>query len=197
MRHAIYNAAAANEFDKFTLKLLTYKEELENNNTVKEHKEYYDRYFVIKDTPKRGRKIEFNNEEIQKYRNLYSGYFVLLSNATKDPIEAIEIYRNKDVVENSFDDLKNQLDMKRLRVHKSNSMDSRLFIQFLALIYICKLREKINTTKALENYTVRELLEEMDTLTRISYSGKYGSILSEISKKQRIIMDAFSLEVVT
>ena len=72
-------------------------------------------------------------------------------------------YRNKDVVENSFDDLKNQLDMKRLRVQNSQTMDGRLFVQFLALIFINAIREKIRSKNELKNYTVRELLEEMET----------------------------------
>ncbi|MFA6477660.1 MAG: hypothetical protein WCV67_05055, partial [Victivallaceae bacterium] len=47
------------------------------------------------------------------------------------------------VVENSFDGLKNQLDMKRLRIHTSAAMDARMFLQFLALIYICQIRNAI------------------------------------------------------
>lgn len=194
--HVYYNShAAAAAFDKFTEELLTYKDELESGQFVKNHEEFYKRYFIIKETPKRGRKVRYDNEAVQKHRNRYSGFFVLLSNATKDAMEALQIYRNKDVVENCFDDLKNQIDMKRLRVHKSFSMDSRLFVQFLALIFISALREKIRSIKELENYTVRELLEEMDTLTKITYSGRYGSIISEVTKKQRIIMEALSLEL--
>ncbi|RDI91906.1 hypothetical protein Q502_10610, partial [Mesotoga sp. Brook.08.YT.4.2.5.2.] len=52
----------------------------------------------------------------------------------KDPVEALRVYRNKDTIEKSFDDLKNQLDMKRLRIHSAASMDGRLFVQFIALI---------------------------------------------------------------
>jgi len=194
--HVYYNSyLAAEAFDNFTSELLNYKEELESNQLVKTHEEYYRRYFIIKETPKRGRKVEYNTEEIQKHRERYAGFFVLLSNATKNPLEALEIYRNKDVVENCFDDLKNQLDMKRLRVHNSGSMDGRVFVQFLALIYISSIREKITSIKELKHYTVRELLEEMDTLTRITYSGRYGSIISDITKKQREILEAFSIKL--
>ncbi len=40
----------------------------------------------------------------------------------------------------------------------------------------------------IERYTVRELLQEMDTLTKVKYSGKYGHILTEITKPQREIL---------
>jgi len=72
-------------------------------------------------------------------------------------------------------------------------MDGRLFVQFLALILTSGIREKTRSKKELDSYTVRELIEEMDTLTKITYSGRYGSVISEITKKQRIIMEAFTI----
>ena len=50
------------------------------------------------------------------------------------PLEALRVYRDKDVVEKCFDDLKNLLDMRRLRMHSIETVDGRLFVQFIALI---------------------------------------------------------------
>ena len=44
-----------------------------------------------------------------------------------------------------------------------------------------------------EKYTVRELLLEMDTLTQIRFSGKYGQMLTEITKPQRLIMETLDI----
>ena len=109
-------------------------------------------------------------------------------------MEALRVYRDKDYVEKCFDDLKNQLDMKRLRIHTSSTMDGRLFIQFIALIYLSALRKKMRDTGLTEKYTVRELLLEMETLTQIRYSGKYGHILTEITKPQRQIMESLGID---
>ena len=98
-------------------------------------------------------------------------------------------------MEKSFDDLKNQLDMKRLRMHNSATADGRLFVQFIALIYISALRNEMRASQLIERYTVRELLAEMETLTQIKYSGKYGHILTEITKAQREILTALKVEV--
>ncbi len=92
----------------------------------------------------------------------------MLTNSIKAPIEAMQIYRDKDVVEKCFDDLKNQLDMKRLRMHSSATVGGRLFVQFIALIYISALRREMRKSTLIERYTVRELLQEMDTLTKVS-----------------------------
>ena len=154
--HLYYNAEqAASDFDSFTRKLIAYKEELESGKRLKDNEEYYQRYFIVKETPKRGMKIIFNDSEIQKYRKQYSGFFCILSNKIKSAKKALDLYRTKDVVENSFDDLKNSLDMKRLRVHTSSNMDSRLFLQFIALIYISSIRTITQADDKLKNMTVR------------------------------------------
>jgi transposase len=66
---------------------------------------------------------------------------------------ALGIYRNKDAVENCFDDLKNGLDMKRLRVHSPETMAARLFVQFLALILLDKIRSVVCSDKRLKSMT--------------------------------------------
>ena len=120
----------------------------------------------------------------------YTGFQAILSNTIKDPVKTLQIYRDKDIVEKCFNDLKNQLDMKRLQMHTSSSVDGRLFIQFIALIYMSALRRELRESDLIVKYTVRELLKEMNTLTRMKYSDKYGSILTEVTKPQRQILEA-------
>ena len=134
-------------------------------------------------------KVSYNNETISQYISRYAGFQAILSNSIKDPLRALQVYRDKDVVEKCFDDLKNQLDMKRLRMHSSAAVDGRLFVQFIALIYISAIRKEMRKSDLVERYTVRELLEEMETLTKVKYSGKYGYILTEVTKPQREILE--------
>ena len=194
--HIYYNAeSAAGDFDRFTRKLIAYRKELLSGKTNEKHEEFYRRYLIVKETPKRGLQVSFNEEEIQKHRKRYSGFFCILSNKIKTAKEALNIYRTKDVVENSFDDLKNHLDMKRLRVHTAAAMDSRLFLQFLALIYINSIRSTIRGDDKLKYLTAREVLEEMETLTKIKYSNRYGELFTETSPLQRCVMKKFDIEL--
>lgn len=192
--HIYYNAhAAASDADGFIEELLGYKEELEKGLVISGHEEAYATFFIVKETPVRGRRVLFNHEAIENHRNRYAGFYALLTNDIKDPIQALMVYRNKDAVEKCFDDLKNHLDMKRLRIHSSPAMDGRLFVQFIALILMSALRKKMRETKLTEKLTVRELLMEMETLTQIRFSGKYGHMLTEITKPQRLIMESFEI----
>lgn len=188
--HLYYNAhTAADVIDNFTKELLGYKDELESGKLVKVHREAYKTFFVVHETPVRGRKVCYNNEAIEKYRSQYAGFLAILTNDMKDPVQTLMVYRNKDVVEKCFDDLKNQLDMKRLRIHGSASMAGRFFVQFIALIYMSSLRRDLRKAHLIEKFTVRELLEELEPLTRIDYSGKYGHLITEVSKTQRQILE--------
>jgi transposase len=192
--HIYFNATrAAEDFDKLTRKMITLKEELESGQLNEKHQELYDRFFVIRETPKRGRKIYYNEEAIQNYRKRYSGFFCIISNKIKSAIEALETYRRKDIVENSFDDLKNHLDMKRLRVHNSVAMDSRLFLQFIALIFASEIRKVKKNNKDTKHLSVREVMEHMETLSRIKCSNRYGQVYTESSPLQRSIMEAFGI----
>jgi len=195
--HLYYNAQArAVAVDRFNAQLLAYKEELESKNLIKEHQSAYNEFFIIKDTPKRGRKITYNDRAVSQYINRYAGFQALFTNAIKDPIETLIVYRNKDVVEKSFDDLKNQLDMNRLRMHSAEAVNGRLFVQFIALIYICALRKEMRKSDLIRKYTVRELLQEMETYTKVKYTGKYGQILTELTKAQREILDHLNIDLI-
>lgn len=194
--HLYYNARKrADAIDRFNENLFEYKKELEAEKQNKKHQWAYDAFFIIKTTPKRGRKVLFNTEAVNQYIKRYAGFQALLSNSIKDPVKALQVYRDKDVVEKCFDDLKNQLDMKRLRMHSSATTDGRLFVQFIALIYISALRKEMRRSGLMKHYSVRELLQETETLTKIKYSGKYGYIITEMTKPQREILTALNIDI--
>lgn len=194
--HIYFNATrAAEDFDAFTRRLLQYKQELESGQTDERHRNHYDAFFLVRQTPKRGLKVDFNNRAIEEHRNRYAGFFCLLTTAKMDPEEALRIYRNRDMVENCFDDLKNSLDMKRIRVHSSPVMASRLFIQFLALILFSHIRNVIKSNDKLKNMTAREVLEALEPIVKIKYSGRYGQLITETGPLQRNILDAFDISL--
>lgn len=193
--HIFFDARkSADEKVAFDTALLTYKEELEHGRRIPEHEDAYSNLFICHTTPKRGLKVAFNNAAIAAARKKYVGFQVLLSTKLKDPMEALKIYREKDCVEKCFDDLKNELDMNRLRVHNAGRMQSRLFIQFIALILLSQIRKVIREKMPKSGYTAKGLMMEMESLTTIRYSGKYNNKLTEITKAQREILEAFGLE---
>jgi hypothetical protein len=62
----------------------------------------------------------------------YYGYFALLSNGVKDHLEALEIYRSKDLIEKAFGNLKERLNMRRTSCFSGGgSGSSKCQVEFL------------------------------------------------------------------
>ena len=66
----------------------------------------------------------------------YCGYFALLSNEKMDVITALELYRNKEHIEKAFGNIKDRLNLRRLLVSSEKSLDGKLCVAFVALIYL-------------------------------------------------------------
>ena len=150
-----------------------------------------ERYFRIKETPKRGVQIQYLEDAIQKRMDRF-GYFVLLSNDIKDSAMALEVYRRKDMIEKAFDNLKERLEMRRTAVHSDQALAGKLFIQFLALIYVSYIHKHMRDNNLYQNYTMQSLLDSLDVIERYVYDEQRHHY-SEITKKQRELFSAFQI----
>ncbi|MFF2911970.1 hypothetical protein [Paenibacillus sp. NPDC057934] len=65
----------------------------------------------------------------------------MLSNEIKDPIRALAVYRNKDVIEKDFGNLEERLNFRRMEVSSERSLDGKLFVEFIALIYLSYIKK--------------------------------------------------------
>ena len=118
-----------------------------------------------------------------------------MSNDIKDPVDALRLYRDKDCVEKGFDDLKNALDMKRLRVHSSEASEGRLFVQFVALALITGIRNVMEKSGLDKKMTMPEMLNEMKSLRKVMLPNKRKPMFTKISKKQKDILAAFDVKI--
>lgn len=116
------------------------EEELTSGKRIPEHEKQYSKYYEIHETPKRGISIVPKQEVIDEAEKNY-GYFALLSNGIKDPLQALEIYRTKDMIEKAFGNLKERLNMRRTSVASEENLEGKLFVQFVALIYMSYIKK--------------------------------------------------------
>ena len=68
------------------------------------------------------------------------GFFCLVSNEKLTLAVALKIYRMKDSIEKTFQSLKNDIDIKPLRVWTTKSMNGAILIGFLAQVIISLMR---------------------------------------------------------
>lgn len=184
---------AAVEQKKFDHILCSCMDELLNNKRVKEHKSYYDDFFIIHETPVRGIKVDYNEEAINDYKRNRIGWFVLATNDIKDKVQALEVYRSKDAVEKCFDDLKNDLDMKRIRMHSTATMEGRIFLQFVALLITTRLKEVMNAAGWFHRYNLQEVLNEMKSIRKVQLADSRKYYTTELTGFQKEISELYQL----
>lgn len=166
-------------------KLDILKKELLSGKRVPEHEKDYKKYFEVKETPKRGISLSYKQEAINSARERY-GFFVLISNEVKDPVTALSLYRMRDVIEKAFWNIKERLNLRRTLTSSDSSLEGKLFVEFVALIYLSYIKKKMEETGLFSRYTMHELLDELDVIECFQQPGK-ALILGEVLKKQEQI----------
>ena len=169
----------------FNLKLDTLKNELLSGHRVPEHEKEYKKYFEMKETPKRGISLNVKQDAVDAAHERY-GFFVLISNEVKDPVTALSLYRMRDVVEKAFWNVKERLNLKRTMTSSESSLEGKLFVEFIALIYLSYIQKKMEEKGLFATYTLHELLDELDVIECFMEPGK-APIQGEVLKKQEQI----------
>lgn len=113
---------------------------------------------------------------------------MIISNRIKDACEALYSYRQKDAIEKRFDDLKNDLDMKLLRIHSNATMEGRIFIQFVSLVLTTYLKGIMEKSGWVCNHNLQKIFSEMKSLKEVSVEGKRKKLITTPTKFQRVIM---------
>lgn len=138
-------------------------------------------------------KIEKNNKKLLEYFSQLGSYIIITN--VKEGIEKVQMlsyYRNKDKIEKIFDILKNEIDGYRLRAHKEVINNGRLFIKFIALILAGYINNVMCKKKLYKYFTMREIFKELSKIKIIKLY-ETTPFISEISKKQKRILDDFDL----
>jgi transposase len=192
--HLFYNEQrAVDDKEAFNSLLDDLESELKQGTRNKDHEKLYRKYYDISETPVRGLSFTPKQDAIEEAEKNY-GYFVLISNDIKDAIEAIEVYRTKDVVEKAFGNLKERLNLRRTSVSSEQNLEGKIFVQFVALMFLSRISRLMSTKGLYKDYTLQGLLDELDVMESFEHPGtpaRYG----EITKKQQELYRALEVDV--
>ena len=185
----------ADDEQAFDKRIVTLRKELQAGNLVECHRKAYEQFFEVKSTPKRGRQVSYKEDAIKEARR-YLGYFTLITNEKMDTFTALHLYRMKDVVEKAFGNIKERLNMRRLLVSSEKGLDGKIFVEFIALILISHLDQKMKESDLYKSYTLHQLLDKLDVIECFENAG-HSLRIGELLDKQTEIYDALSIEVPT
>jgi transposase len=183
------NSKIADEERVFKEKLARWAETLREGKTVKEA----DGYFIITDYGDGIRTVERNHDAIDdKIRSF--GYFLLMTtDMRKTPEDILDVYRRKDIIEKSFDELKNDLDMKRLRVQSEVATEGKMFIAFIGLILRTYVHNRLKDyLDANRPFSMPQVFDELRMIKAVKTKNRM-LLRNPITKRQRTIIEQFGL----
>lgn len=168
------------------------KDRAEANPSAALQDEACKKYLIIRKSEQAPSGYTVNIREDVVHKELETaGWLVIISNDVSDAKEALLIYRQKDVVEKRFLRLKNRLDLGRLRVHREDSMQNKVFIGFIALILMSHIHRIMLDKGLYKQMTMKKLLLTLSKLRIQEINGE--RILFPLTKEQKLIYKAFDV----
>ena len=107
----------------------------------------------------------------EKFINGREGFFCLKSSKNLTLTEALLTYRKKDSIEKIFNSLKNEIEIKPLRVWTDNSIYGALIIGFIAQLFVSLIRFEIPELKHTSTKFIKKSLSDL-TVTVDSWKRK-------------------------
>ena len=183
------------QHDRFMDRLKAERDRLVADESAEVQKEFEKYIKIYRNKYARRRIVEYDTDMIAQHRNKYAGYICFLTNdkTIETALDALTEYSTRDYIEKDFDEMKNNLDMKRIRVQTDARMKSRLFIQFIAEIYMREIRVCICNSETCKTLTRKQIFSHIKTIYKVEFKGKYRDVYPELSKHQRYILDALNV----
>jgi transposase len=194
--------AEVDQKNNFLSKLLEIEEGFKNKEfqTAEDYKNYSndnlpDKYKKYYQWDKQTKKIERDDKNINTYMSNI-GYFVLATNEKNtDKSFILSSYRDRDGIEKIFDIYKNETDSNRLRVHSQWNVEGKFFIKFITVIIYMSISRIMKDYKLYDKYTIREMILELKKIKLTLINPSEETIVSEITKKQRELLEAFNVHL--
>lgn len=125
--------------------------------------------------------IEFSEDEAAQFLEKIlitgrEGFFCLKSSKDLTLTEALLTYRKKDSIEKIFNSLKNEIEIKPLRVWTDNSIYGALIIGFIAQLFISLIRFEIPELKRTSTKFIKKSLLNL-TVTVDSWMRKTKKVI--------------------
>jgi transposase len=157
------------------------------------HRHEVKKYLIVRKSDKTNVGYTINiRHNIISDELLTAGWLVIISNHVDNAKDAIQIYRDKDVVEKGFQRMKNCLSLARLRVHSDNAMQNKVFVGFIALIITAHIHKVMSENCMYATWTMKKLIKALERL-KVHYI-KNDRIVSPLTKEQKEIFKAFNLK---
>ena len=137
--------------------------------------------------------------EVIELENNLSGYFCIITSEKMTAKEALNLYKSRDTSEKLFRGDKTYLGDKSLRIYGDAAAESKIFIEFLALIirnkmYNC-LKDEMLKLDSRPNYmTVPAAIRELEKIEMVRLTDNKYRLDHAVTATQKTILKAFGMD---
>lgn len=137
--------------------------------------------------------------DVIERENGLSGYFCIITSENMTAKEALNLYRSRDTSEKLFRGDKSYLGNKSLRIYGDSSAESKIFIEFLALIIRNRiynyLKDEMKNLEKRPNYmTVPAALRELEKIEMVRLTDNKYHLDHAVTATQKTILKAFGMD---
>jgi transposase len=127
------------------------------------------------------------------------GYFVIITSKKMTAKEALTLYKSRDESEKLFRGDKSYLGNRSLRVQSDESIDAKIFIEFVALIvrnkiYTCLKDAMVENDKKANYMTVPAAIKELEKIEMIRQLDNRYRLDHAVTANQKEILKAFGVQ---
>lgn len=127
------------------------------------------------------------------------GYFCIITSEKMTASQALIQYKGRDISEKLFRADKSFIGSKSERVHSSQSMSSKIFIEFIALIvrnriYNLLKEQMLRIEKKRKYMAVPAAIRELEKIEMVRRNGGTYKLDHAVTKTQKVILSSFGLD---
>ena len=82
----------------------------------------------------------------------------------------------------------------RVIVSSDENLDGKLFVQFVALIFLSYIKKAMSDNDLFKNYTMQDFLDELDIIERFDLPGRRHHV-GEMTKKQQKLFELLGFNI--
>lgn len=159
------------------------------------HKKRYTDLFEIIQEGENGYTYRLKEDEIQEKANNY-GYFLVFTTDTQASADDIlYYYREKDIDEKMFYQLKNYEELNRLRTHNQKTTDGKIFNLFISLIIRNYMQQKLKSYMNINHLTLEKCILKLEDIKMIKIKGQPPRLLKELTKQQKELLKILGVDI--
>jgi hypothetical protein len=126
--------------------------------------------------------------------DIYSEFVLLDIDVNLSSQEVLKIYRERDVIEKSFHQFKNELDFRRLKTQRAKTTEGKMFVGYLALIIRTFMQNTLKKNEYTKQFTFEKILLELKKINSLRLNDDREITLS-LTKLQKIILMALNVDI--